>query len=216
MEREFYISLKEALKLKGEENKIQEIKNRIDNIQGYLEIKRIAEDPSDELFVWSPSFIYNLFGYEKYRNCDLNIDSSNTYVLFRPNEEINLSVIEEIKKNHMKTQEYKYKFTPSLIASLYGGFPWFSSYYKICKELGIVNKEGYTFRITSDDGSNCVSKLVDIKNAYREHHPEETVKILFKDKKYDGVIHSFHSPNCIENKIHCLAIEHEIISGGKV
>lgn len=214
MEKVFYKSLEYALGLKGDKTQFDSIRSRIDKIVDYEEIKKISKNPEDELFVWLPAIVFNMFGYDMYRNCDLNIEDNTTYVLFRPNSSYDFSVIDTISEMNMNVLRYKYKFTSRLVASLYGGFPWFHSYYQTCVELKILNEIGYAYKISSKDGRGCVKKIVEMKNRYRCLHPENTITLPLENEEYDGIIHSFHSPNCIENKIHCIAIEKEIVDLG--
>lgn len=211
MENDFFESFRYALDLKGESCSFQRLKNRINSIQSYEEIKLISKCPNDELYVWIPMLVFNLFGYEMYKECDLNIDEQSTYILFRPNEKKDFSIIDDIRKMKFSTKKYKYRFTHSLVASIYGGFPWFKSYCKACDRLEIWNKEGYVYSVFTNNSEGCIKKLVELKNNYRIRHPENTVRIKLENEMFDGVIHSFHSPNCIENKMHCMAIENEIL-----
>ena len=211
LDKEFKDSLELAFQLCNKSSCFCEAIKRINSIESYDYIKGIYSNSKDMLYQWVPTIVFNLFGYETYQNCDLNIDANSSFIIFRPNKKYDFSVLQMIKDT-MLVDEYKYKFSPRLIGTLYGGFPWFLSYYRICKDLGIIDSTGFAFRITSKNKSELiVMKLFYIKNEYREMHSEQTVKIQYDKWKYNGVIHAFHTPNCIENVIHCRAIERELL-----
>lgn len=207
MDKDFYGSLKYAFELRGEMDKFDSVRKRIDTISDYEEIKQIHNDKQDELFQWIPTIVFNLFGYEAYRNCDLNVDNDKTIILFRPNQIYDFSIIEEFHDIGLETYKYEYRFTPWLVASIYGGFPWFNSYYKLCEKLDLLNKCSYMWTIKSINGEKCIRKVVEMKNEFRKKHPEQTFELLLPDNKFNGVIHSFHTPNCIENEMHMKAVE---------
>lgn len=210
MKSNFYDSLEYAFELRGNIDKFHNAKRRIESISDYGEIKKILNNPEDELYQWIPTIVFNLFGYETYKNCDLNVDEDETFMLFRPNSIYDFSVIEELYEKNMEIHKYEYRFSPWLIASIYGGFPWFFSYIRTCERLDILNKTSYVYKIKSKNGEACVNRIVKMKNRFRNLHPEQTVKILLPNEEYDGVIHSFHTPNCIENRMQTCAVDREI------
>ena len=87
----------------------------------------------------------------------------------------------------------------------------FRGFFHIFKLVNILNKTSYVYKIKSKNGETCVNRIVQMKNRFRNLHPEQTVKILLPDKEYDGVIHSFHTPNCIEKRMQTCAVDREIV-----
>lgn len=187
----------------------ERLKEKINAITSYEDIKIIARDGNNILNIWIPVLVFNIFGYSVYNSCDLNIDSNETYLMFMPGEDIDSSLQEQIDKNNYILEEKHYIFSDKLIAILHGGFPWFSQYCKACEYFNLWEKEGIAYKIKSLKG-NCVSQLVDIKNQHRREHKEYTRILRLPNEKYDGVINPFHTPNCIENLIHCKAIEEHL------
>lgn len=212
MKTDFYESFQYALELMKMQSAFPSLKEQIEKMKSYEDIKRVNELPGHILYPWVPVLVFQLFGYDMYQNCDLNQESNVTYILFRPNVKTDFSVIDTIKTEFdCRVKKYAYRFTPDLIARLYGGFPWFQSYCKVCDQLALWNKVGNAYKIESSHAEGCVRKIVAIKNEYREIHPQETVHIEFSGEEYNGIIHSFHCPNCIENSRHCEAIEMQIL-----
>lgn len=205
MSVEFYESLGYAFKLRKEENYFESVTQKIRKISGYDEIKELWEQRDEMMFHWIPTIIFNCLGYEKYKTCDLNIESSRTFIMCRPNESYDCTIINGLKRDY-NIEEFTYHFSPWLVASLYGGYPWFKAYYRICDEYHLLNKEGQGWFVTSSKGENCVKKIVEMKNTFRDEHPEQTLIQTFEGEKYKGVLHPFHTPNCIENEMHMNAI----------
>lgn len=212
MKTDFYESLQYALERMKMQSDFPSLIECIGNIKAYEDIKTINESSEHILYPWVPVLVFQLFGYDMYQNCDLNQEATVTYIMFRPNIKTDFSAINTIKAElDCRVKKYAYQFTPDLIARLYGGFPWFQSYCKICNQLALWNEVGTAYKIESNHAEGIVRKLVAFKNKYREIHSEETVQIEFPDEEYDGIIHSFHCPNCIENSRHCEAIEMKIL-----
>lgn len=208
MNKLFVESVLLALEMMGTNDYSAEILEKMEKINTYDDIKDIKE--GDFLFEWRPALVFEKCGYEKYRNCDLNKESKQTYIIFRPGIEIDKLILENIRKeNKCFIEEFRYIFTKRLIARIYGGFPWFRSYCRICDELELWNKESIAYRITSEQ--YCINYIVELKNKYRTTYKDKTIKRDYSDEYYPGIIHTFHTPNCIENEIHCKAIEKELI-----
>ena len=173
------------------ENKIR---NELNKISTYEDIKKIDAENDHILYNWVPALVFNVIGYDAYKKCDLNKEDSNTFLMFRPGEIVDDTIIKDIKQIGDYTfTKCRYKFTKKLISILYGGFPWFPAY--CCA---------------------CIKKIIDVKNRYRDNNINETINIKLTDKQgfgFDGIIHSFHSPNPIENNRHCQAINEELLEG---
>ena len=76
-----------------ESNKYME---RITKIRRYEELVEISNNRDDVLWPWVATLVFNIFGYEVYKSCNLNIDSDRTYILFHPSSEYDFSVVEEM------------------------------------------------------------------------------------------------------------------------
>ena len=207
------LSFEMALKMNHcSDDNINKYMERITKIRRYEELVEISNNRDDVLWPWVATLVFNIFGYEVYKSCNLNIDSDRTYILFHPSSEYDFSVVEEIKQklNCVVTRK-KYKFSKRLVARLYGGFPWFMSYCMACDEMELWDRVGIAFELHFDITENNLRRLVEIKNKYRDSHPERIVKFYFPNMKYSGIIHPFHTPNPIENQSHCNAIDEELV-----
>ena len=97
---------------------------------------------------------------------------------------------------------------------LYGGFPWFPAYCYTCEKLSLWGETGFALYIQSSNNNDCLKKIIAIKNKYRDDNVNKTFKLSLDMKHglgYDGIIHSFHSPNPIENSRHSDAIQNAIL-----
>lgn len=206
MDKNCLASLELAFKMANINYTRENLKEKINAIVSYEDIKAIARDCNNILNIWIPVLVFDIFGYSVYKSCDLNVDSNETYLIFIPGEDIDLFLQEQIEKNNFILEEERYIFSKKLIAILHGGFPWFSQYCKACEYFNLWEKEGKAYKIRSLKG-DCVNQLVELKNQYRKEHKEHTKILRLQKEKYDGIINSFHTPNCIENAIHCKAIE---------
>ncbi len=207
----FVDGLQYAMKLAHMECSKKQLENLLGNIHSYEDIKKVAGHSDSILYPWLPALIYDYLGYYEYINCDLNVDCSETYVLFRPKVGKNRAILKQISDAFSCViKEHSLLFTKELAARLYGGFPWFTAYYKTCNTLQLWNEKAYAYKIIRCDGEGCVSDIVHLKNIYRAEHEAETTKMTFESEAFPGIVHSFHSPNCIENGRHCQAIEAEI------
>ena len=204
-------SFKLAMKMQGIEIDKDELIKCTSKIKTYEDLKAIDRDNTHILYPWVPALVYDILGYNEYKSCDLNIDESDTYLLFRPGESFDNEVYEALQENgDFEIQEFQYVFSKKLISHLYGGFPWFLAYCSTCDELNIWDKTGIAVYVKEKNDVPCIKCSVEIKNRYRDKHPEKTKEINLSEEKgcgYNGIIHSFHCPNCIEKRRHSMAIE---------
>ena len=208
-------SFRLALKMSGISVDKNTLKRDLIRLKTYDDIIKINMNCNHYLYPWVPALVFDILGYDSYRDCSLNIDSSSTFLLFRPGEDIDEILIELINKTGLIVIEKNiYLFTKKLVSLLYGGFPWFNAYCSTCNRLSLWNTEGYAYKIVSTDNSPCVKRIVDLKNKYREQHKNKTIIFNLPESEglgFSGIIHSFHCPNCIENVRHCAAIADSII-----
>ena len=196
------------------ENKIR---NELNKISTYEDIKKIDAENDHILYNWVPALVFNVIGYDAYKKCDLNKEDSNTFLMFRPGEIVDDTIIKDIKQIGDYTfTKCRYKFTKKLISILYGGFPWFPAYCCACEKESLWDEIGEVLFIRDINYHACIKKIIDVKNRYRDNNINETINIKLTDKQgfgFDGIIHSFHSPNPIENNRHCQAINEELLEG---
>jgi hypothetical protein len=96
-------------------------------------------------------------------------------------------------------------FSARLAALLYGGFPWFEPYMRVCEAENLVGRECTVLSVTS--GSvDVVQALLDYKKSRRDSYGVP-VQMEFADLKFPGLIRPFHTPARIENRRHVRAAE---------
>ena len=113
-------------------------------------------------------------------------------------------------KHDLIFNKYQYKFTPELCSILYGGYPWFFDYYKLCEENKSLNKESYIYLIKGDGSKNCPNLIIDFKNLFRKKHSSVRIQKPLGNG-YKVKINIIHSPLPIENENHLKAIKNYII-----
>ena len=118
---EFYESLRYAFELMKKEHDFESVSQKIKMISCYDEIKELRKQRDEMVFQWIPTIIFNCFGYETYKTCDLNIESNRTFIMFRPNKSYDYRIIDELRRMNYNIEEFTYYFSPWLVASLYGG-----------------------------------------------------------------------------------------------
>lgn len=186
------------------------IEKMILDLHSYADIKRIGE--KSPLYKWIPAIVFTLFDFNTYETCDLNEDSSSTFMVISPLSSHYLDYIEPlISSNRYTIKKFEYVYTKKLVTKLYGGFPWFKYHVKYVTEFNLWGRKSNTFLINKIDGSDCLRELIRYKNKFRKNHPWMIYQKEFNNG-FKGIIYPFHTPNPIENKCHCMAIREAIIN----
>lgn len=178
----------------------------------YENIKSIFLDESLPLYPWIPASIFNLFGWDTYKECDLNIEAPETFLLIHPKNE-NFPIEAAIDLSGFSIEKFPFVFSRELVARIYGGYPWFKAYLAGCEHFDFLGKHSTILKLKTFDGKECLRKLIDMKNSYRKLHPESVLHLEMKKSRgfsFDYVTYPFHTPNPIENRHQSRAIEKAI------
>ena len=114
----------------------------------------------------------------------------------------------ELSKSCFETVVVEAEFKSSFTSKLYGGFPWYKSYYQLCAELGLFGRSCFVIYVRNNDTSYTVTELLKFKDTHRMNNKENIEKI-YPDLPYPGKLRPFHTPNNIENSMHVRALESE-------
>ncbi len=190
--------LKEKIPYKILETMINNIKNKND-------LEKIVNNEKHLLWNWCPSIAYNRFGLEYYTNIKPNKINNHTFVMINPKFiSIKEELVEELEKNFDVVSIQNFKFTRGIIAKIYGGFPWYESYYRLCESLDLFEKDGVIIIIKNI--SDTINNLNNFKERERENYGPSIVK-TFVDLEFNGILKPFHTPNHIENERHIKCLE---------
>lgn len=197
------------------EDRSQDISRYLTNIHSMEDVIAISKEPQHILFHWLPAITYSLFGFQVYESCPLNLDSPHTFLLYHPHMKEPFDFIATLEKNYpFKLTIHEIVYTKQLIALIYGGFPWFDSFFAACDHYQFWNRKTKVYEIESQDGSDCISTLCDLKNKYRDENTHLILRQSFPDFDFPGIINPFHSPNKIENVQHSSAISKMLLKEG--
>lgn len=120
-----------------------------------------------------------------------------------------LSVAEQLRREltdlGLTVAECTRSFTRRFVGLLYGGYPWFESYVRICEANALFDQKCLVFRLASD---TCdVPRTLEIFKKRRRNSFGQSLQLAFDDLPYPGVIRPFHAPARIETRRHMRAAE---------
>jgi hypothetical protein len=96
------------------------------------------------------------------------------------------------------------RFLPTLAGLLYGGYPWFEVYFRVCSDLGVFGERFAAIFVTHADG-DAVRALRMFKDDRRSRYGKPLVR-HYEDLGANGIIRDFHTPAHMENIRHVRAI----------
>ena len=124
-------------------------------------------------------------------------------------------IIDYIKLNldiSYTVEMHQFLFTDILSAKLYGGYPWFLPYHRLCTEIGCYEKKSIYLTIETTNNIDLYEKIEKIKTRFRDENPQFQIKKAYPEYELNGVINPFHSPNPLENHLHMKALSESKIS----
>ena len=94
-------------------------------------------------------------------------------------------------------------FTRRFVGLLYGGYPWFESYIRICDANDLFDRKCVVLGIASD--ACDVPRTLEVFKKRRRNSFGQSLQMAFHDLPYPGVIRPFHAPARIETRRHIRA-----------
>lgn len=165
-------------------------------------------DVNHPLWWFLPPIIYDLF--DEKLGTDLleleDLESRSIVVVTPPFLSITQQLAEELSDVSVEvTGEAPRAFSQRLIGLLYGGYPWFEAYLRICKARGLCDEQCNVLYVESTEGD--LSRALEIFKKRRRHHFGQPLQMAFDDLPYPGLVRPFHAPSRIETTRHMRAAE---------
>ncbi|MBC3930593.1 hypothetical protein [Undibacterium curvum] len=175
-------------------------------IRDFDDLVKISHDTQSLLWWFVGPISYELFKPNGERNSSILIDDHlrNTIAILPPPfVSDSVQAKREIKTLGCEVLERKICFSQLLVCLLYGAYPWFDSYYQICKELSIFNKDAVILDIELPENLSP-SMLNKQKDRIRNQlSPEITMNI--KGAEFPGKLRPIHIPDSLEIARHAKA-----------
>lgn len=120
-----------------------------------------------------------------------------------------LSAVEQLHREvtalGLAVAEFTRSFTRRFVGLLYGGYPWFESYLRICEANALFGRDCLILRVASD---TCdVPRTLEVFKKRRRNSFGQSLQLAFDDLPYPGVIRPFHAPARIETRRHMSAAD---------
>lgn len=181
-----------------------EFRLRLATVDDLLEVER---DETHPLWWFLPPILYDVFGAvdSPHGVTQEPLASQSVAVVTPPFNHIADRLQADLAATGLVVARRLRTFSGRLAALLYGGFPWFEPYMRVCEAHNILRRECTVLSVTS--GSvDVVQALLDFKKRRRDSLGV-SVRMDFPDLGYPGLIRPFHTPTRIENRRHVRAAE---------
>jgi hypothetical protein len=178
----------------------------LDAIKYKTEIVKINNDKSHPLWWFIPAILYSLFDQAidfDWLESDRMIKQSIVLVP-PPFTGIESQLYDDISSLGMTVSTSTHLFTQRMIGLLYGGFPWFSSFWRICEARHILNRECVVLSIEAKELD--VPGALELFKRRRRNLYGKSLQLACEDLAYPGVVRPFHSPSRIETTRHRYAV----------
>lgn len=192
-----------ALSCAGIMHKSHEIEKEYDKIQTIDDVIACDKLMNNLLWNWLPAIVYEKFGLDFYLSNFCNVPTDQCYIMLHPYYATQKDRLREaIKSVGTEIFETRLCFSLSNAAKIYGGFPWFGPYVKLCRELNCFDKIASVFCVRSSNGAmsaDMIERVRRWKNECRDAFAP-AIKKNYAGEQFPGIINAFHSPTYIEYK----------------
>jgi hypothetical protein len=171
------------------------------------ELKAVERNPNDPLWWFLPPILYDLFD-EKLEFDWLDLDrvrARSIVVVSPPFVSVTDQLRGELGDLGIASAPSKRLFSRRFVGLLYGGYPWFEAYLRICDARGICGEECVVLSVTSEDVD--VPSTLEVFKKRRRNAYGQPLQMAFDDLPYPGVVRPFHAPARIETTRHIRAVE---------
>ena len=191
-----------ALKCAGIEHFLGDVENEYNKLQTFTDILTYDACSDNLLWNWLPAIVYERFGLDFYLSNFCKISTDECYVMLHPYFYDKKEILRcALQKLNIKVSENTLFFSLPNVSKIYGGFPWFHSYIKLCNEVKCFDKTTIVFHVYSPKGKSVdmIDMIRKWKNEYRDLLAPR-IKKTFVGESFPGIINTFHSPTYIEQK----------------
>lgn len=181
-----------------------------EHLAGLHSNEQLIEIDRDELHpIWwfLPPVLYDLFDekleFDWLKQHDITTQS--IVVVSPPFLSVTEQLHQELAALGLSVEECPRLFTRRFVGLLYGGYPWFESYLRICEANALFGLDCIVLRVAS---TACdVPRTLEIFKKRRRNSFGQSLQMAFNDLPYPGVIRPFHAPARIETQRHMRAAE---------
>lgn len=173
---------------------------RLKKITRIDDIIRIDQDIYDPLWLVVPQILIYKFGVQAFQDFQPAHWISDSFIFVHP---VHCSIVGELKcyLNHqgIAVEEKDLELTEQVVSALYGGYEWYESYFKACQYLHSMGQTAKIIILHNINKKNIVD-LIKYKNKNRNKYKKQIFisKYVLKTN-LDGIVRSFHTPDCIQN-----------------
>jgi hypothetical protein len=166
----------------------------------------IYKDKDHSLWWFIPAILYSL--YDQSIDFDWlekdEIITKSMILIPPPFVAIEKRLATDISSLGLRVSHSRHSFTLRLIGLLYGGFPWFESYWRVCAAKKLLDQECVVLSVEADN-ADAPTILELFKRRHRNSYGL-SLQLACDDLAYPGVVRPFHSPSRIETTRHRCAV----------
>jgi len=180
-----------------------------DNFRALLEVIKsrndiiaINENRNHPLWWFLPAILYSLYDQAidfDWLEKDCRIRES-VIVIPPPFVALENQLSADISSLGMKVSRRVHSFTLRMVGLLYGGFPWFESFWRICEAKQLLSKECLILSVEAEDLD--VPTALELFKRRRRNSYGHSLQLACEDLAYPGVVRPFHSPSRMETTRH--------------
>lgn len=191
----------------GEEYLPTDYRHYLGELNTIAALNAVENDRSHPLWWFLPPILYDLFDEKTKFNWLVQEDTSSLSLMVVPPPFIEVvdQLREETKAIEIHTELSTRSYSRPFVGLLYGGYPWFESYFRIADKKGFFGLECVVLRASSEtcDVPNSLERF----KKRRRNSLGQSLQMAFDDLPYPGVLRPFHAPARIETCRHLLAAE---------
>jgi hypothetical protein len=204
---ELLLYLDAAQRAIGEDLLTESYRNHLGGLTSTTQLIEVNRDDRHPLWWFLPPILYDLFDEDQDYDWLSREEPTTRSVIVVPPPFVSIGdqLRREVEALGLTVEGFARSFTPRLVGLLYGGYPWFESYSRICDTRGVFAKECVVLRVFSEDRD--VPRTLDVFKKRRRNSFGQPLQMAFDDLPYAGLIRAFHVPARIETRRHVRATE---------
>lgn len=177
----------------------------LNNLTSTDQLVAVDRDERHPLWWFLPPVLYDLFDekleFDWLRQHEITTQS--VVVVSPPFVSVTEQLQGEIGTLGFTVEESTRPFTKRFVGLLYGGYPWFESYLRICEAHALFGRDCRVLSVSSSSGD--VPRTLEVFKKRRRNSFGQSLQLAFDDLPYPGVIRPFHCPARIETRRHMRA-----------
>jgi hypothetical protein len=112
-------------------------------------------------------------------------------------------ILRDLSRLDFRVQHEQRKFTKQYVSLIYGGYPWFESYLRVCDARRQFGATCHLIYVQTDS-RDAVAALKEYKTR-RRGDLGDSIRVACPDLEHPGLMRAFHTPSHIENIRHVRA-----------